>query len=320
MTIPLIILGGSDRKASRLPPTGQDKHPLAGYKGIDIRIGDRYLIEEVVDRFQANGSFGPIYIAGPARIYKAARFQVPIIDTDGSFGDNIRRGIEAVREEVAPGPIAITTCDILPEPDQLEVALAAYRKSAPCGIWFPMIEVPEDQESLGAFGWKPTYRIPRREGDVAKHYLPGHLVFFDPKATRLRFTYRMVGGGYQTRNRSITYRRWNLLMRVLLGLLTQDLARLFTFRIPNVTWTIVRAGMPASHKLREGTLSSEEVDTKLTLVFLKNRHQRQHPDQGVRVELLANALSLAEDIDTLEEARARGATPEDSVVVRKPNA
>ena len=36
--IPAVILGGSDRRASRLPEAGRDKSPLTGYKGVEIRV------------------------------------------------------------------------------------------------------------------------------------------------------------------------------------------------------------------------------------------------------------------------------------------
>ena len=68
-TLPLVILGGSDRKPSDLPPEGRGKHALSGCKAVDIHIDGRRLIEIVVERFKAAGAFHPIYIAGPAYAY-----------------------------------------------------------------------------------------------------------------------------------------------------------------------------------------------------------------------------------------------------------
>ena len=45
------------------------------------------------------------------------------------------------------------------------------------------------------------------------------------------------------------------------------------------------------------------------MIFIKTRHRKKHPNRGVSMPQM-HALSLAEDIDTEEEARARGAVPE----------
>ena len=66
--IPLIILGGTDHKASKLPPSGKDKHPLVGYKGLDLRINGRCLVDVLVDRMEQSTAFAPIIIAGPSEV------------------------------------------------------------------------------------------------------------------------------------------------------------------------------------------------------------------------------------------------------------
>ena len=53
MHTPLIILGGRDRRGSRLPEAGQGKHPLRGYKGVDLEIGGRALISILIERLVA---------------------------------------------------------------------------------------------------------------------------------------------------------------------------------------------------------------------------------------------------------------------------
>jgi hypothetical protein len=42
-------------------------------------------------------------------------------------------------------------------------------------------------------------------------------------------------------------------------------------------------------------------------VFVKRAHRLRHPDRRVRMPFL-RAMSIARDIDTVEEARALGAT------------
>ncbi|MDX1390672.1 MAG: hypothetical protein R3344_15895, partial [Acidobacteriota bacterium] len=109
--IPLIILGGADRKPARLPEGTRDHHPLSGCKGVDVRLHGRCLIEEVRDRLDRSRAFDPIWIAGPRATYLEAGVEGRVVDTNGSFGDNIRAGIEAVGSELGERPMAIVTCD-----------------------------------------------------------------------------------------------------------------------------------------------------------------------------------------------------------------
>jgi hypothetical protein len=71
VTLPLVILGGSDRRAAALPEAAAGKHPLTGYKGVDVRLGGRPLVEVVAERFLASGAFEPVYVAGPEAVYRA---------------------------------------------------------------------------------------------------------------------------------------------------------------------------------------------------------------------------------------------------------
>ena len=72
--LPLIILAGSDRKASVLPEEGRGKIPLVGYKGVDVRVGGRLLIEEVVERLRLldRGRITPDQIREAARVWAEA--------------------------------------------------------------------------------------------------------------------------------------------------------------------------------------------------------------------------------------------------------
>jgi hypothetical protein len=228
-----------------------------------------------------------------------------LIDSDGTFGENIRKSFDAMRAEHGRAPFAFITCDILPEVDTLTVLMDDYAAHAPCDLWFPLIHAPEDRGSLGASAWKPRYHIVPREGQAAVGILPGHLVVVDPAALRLKFVYRLMQLGYRTRNRPINYRRSVMVRGVVLELLYQDLLHLLTLRAPTLTWSVLRVGISAAHELREGRITRNRLEDTLRRIFVASRHRRRHPERRVRMPIV-EGLSLALDIDTEEEARAAG--------------
>ena len=298
--IPIVILGGSDRRPAQLPPAGRDKHPILGYKGVDIRVGGRRLIELLVQRLRTCPEFDPIIVAGPARIYGGLDPSIEVVDTDSSFGGNIRAAIDAFLSRYERGPLAFTACDILPEPRELRLQLEDFRPQGECDLWFPMIPVRADAR-LGAFGWKPGYQIVPGPGEEAVRVLPGHLVIADPRALRLRFMYHLMDLAYRTRNRPIAVRRTTMAMHVIGSLLFQDLLHLLSLRVPSLTWTILRNGLGAAKKLRAGTLQRAELEDAVTKIAVKGRHRKAFPERGARLPIL-DGLTLAEDIDTVEEA------------------
>ncbi len=300
--LPLAILGGSDRTAGYLPPSGHDQHSLSGCKGVDIRIGGRRLIEVLVDRYRENGHFDPIYVAGPAAAYRDVLSGVEVFDTDGGFGRNLQICIERLAERHPGRQLAMSTCDILPEPAELDGLLADYRRHAPCDLWFPLIRAPQDLSVLGESKWKPRYRVTPSAGEPTL-VLPSHLAVFDPEAMRLGFLYRLLDVAYQTRNRPVLYRRAHMLRRLITGLLLHDLRQLVTLRLPNVTWDVVRYGYAASLKLGDGTATQTEIEYVIRRMFTARRHRLAHPDRLTRLPVL-DGMSFARDIDTLEEAKA----------------
>jgi hypothetical protein len=304
-SIPIVILAGSDARPAELPEEGRDRHPLTGYKGATVRIGDRSLVEVVIERLEACDRFGPIYVAGPGRAYEDIRQRARLIEADGTLGDNIRDSIEVVRREHPGRALAFITCDIVPDPQSLEALLEDYDRHAPADLWFPLVHAPENPGELGASDWKPAYRIVPREGLRAVEILPGHLAIYDPEALRLKFLYRLIQLGYRTRNRSINYRRGVMVRGLVLELLFQDLMHVLTLRAPTLTWSVLRVGIAAARQLRDGTITRERLEHALRTIFVKSRHRRRYP--GRRVQLpIVEALSLALDIDTEEEARAAG--------------
>jgi hypothetical protein len=304
--IPLIILGGSDRKPAALPPQGVGFHPLSGCKALDVRIGGRALIEHLVDRLRATGVFDPIFVAGPATAYRRLASSLEVIDTDLDFGGNIRASLETVMRACPGRDVGFTTCDILPDAADLDRLLQDFWNGEPADVWFPLILTGRD-EALGASDWKPRYRIVPAPGQPAAVVLPGHLTIVDPSALNLSMLYRLFDLAYRTRNRPIRYRRSYMLRHVLWTLLRQDFVQLLALRLPTVTWDTVRGGLRSAAGLYRGTLTLAELEEDMRRVFVLRSHRLRHPERRVRMPLL-RALSIARDIDTVEEARALGAT------------
>lgn len=297
--LPLLIFGGRDRHGTVLPPAGAGKHVLTGYKGVDIRIDNRPLIELLIERLRTCADFGAISVVGPARVYGSIR-GADCIDTDATLGTNLRVAIATIRQRHGPGPIAGIACDVLPEPEDLRNLLADYRARAPCDAWFPLIHAPDRREQLGAGAWKPTYRIVPLPGAAPVSILPGHLLVVDPDSLRLPFLFSLFDTAYRTRNRPIPRRRLAMMARVLGQLMWQDLLHVLGRRWPTLTWTVLTSGLTAAHRLRQGTLLRTDLEAAVTRILVKQRHRQRHPERGIRLPIF-EAWSLARDFDTEEE-------------------
>lgn len=300
--LPLIVLAGGDPEPPTLPESGADLHPLRGPKGLQLRVGGRALIDVLLERLQASGCFAPIFIAGPATLYGSERGGARVIDTDGTFGKNIKRSLERVAAECPGRSIALTTCDILPEVEELHSLMEDYYQHAPLDFWFPAILAPEREQELGASAWKPRYRVAPAPGREPETLLPGHLLVADPACVRRSLIYRCFTLAYATRNRSILYRLGLLTSRLIPWLLWEDVKLLVRGRLPAVTVTVLLNGVLFAFHLRGGTVTPDEVAERLRRIFVSFRHRRRFPDRRGRIPLL-HGLSLAKDLDTEEEVR-----------------
>lgn len=299
--LPIVILGGRDLRASDMPEGVTGKHPLAGYKGVAVRVGGRPLIECVVTRLLESDLFSPVYVAGPRSVYEGHVRDATIVDVGGSIDETMRAGIEGA----GGGPVALTTCDVLPEAETLAGAMALYREASPCDGFLPMIRAPEDRALLGESAYKPTYRVVPEPGAAPAEVLPCHLAVVDPGAFRMAFIYRVAGLIYRTRNKSIAYRRRVMLPRIVLELLFQDLLHLAGLRLPNLTWSVLAAGLPAARALKAGAITRARLEDAIRRIFVTAAHRSRYPDRRVAMPLM-EGLSLALDIDTEEEAAAVG--------------
>ncbi len=302
--IPVAILGGSDRVASALPASGAGLHPLATYKGAALRVDGRALVEVLVERVRASGAWGPVTVVGPARVYGPLGLDAAILDTDGSVATNLRAAIDAHTAR-SDGPLAVLACDVLPTADELARLAALHAAAAPCALWFPLVRRPADARELGAFAWKPTYPVARGDEDEPERVLPGHLGVFDPRALRLPLLYRLFDAAYRTRNRSLRLRRAVMLRTVLLSLLARDVLLLLRLRAPTRTASVVSNGLRMARQIEGGRVPLPGVEQLIGRIFL--RADAPHED-AVRFPVV-DVVSLAEDVDTEEEARQLRAEP-----------
>lgn len=299
-TIPIIILAGSDGRPSELPSGANVGKLLSGIKGADITIDGAPLVCNVVQRIYAARSFGPVYIAGPARVYRSICPDVELIDTNADFGTNIDRALRIIQARHPGDPAAFITCDILPEPETLDAMAENFRDAFPCDLWFPVVRVPEDPQQLGVSAWKPRYRLIPAPGQQVVEILGGHLVIVQPAALRIDFLRRLFRHVYATRNRNLAYRRTVVVSKMIGSLLAEDFRRLLSGRRPDVTWTTVRAGVSGASKLGRGRITIPQLERMLADVLIQ-RDRIRKMGRCVRVSLV-DQLSLALDIDTEEEA------------------
>lgn len=300
--IPLVVLAGSDPRPAALPESGADLHPVSGPKGMALEIGGRPIIDLLLERLQASGYFEPIFIAGPARVYGPERGGCRVIDTDSTFGENIEHGVEVVMKQCPGMPVGVTTCDILPEDDELHRLMEDYYHHRPLDFWFPVILAPHKKKELGASAWKPRYHIAPLPGQEPRTLLPGHLIVVDPYAVRLPLVYRTFDLAYRSRNQPILYRTGLIVSHIFFGLMVQDLKLLFTLRLPTLTVGVIFNGVMLALHLRKGVITPEELADRLRRIFVRFEHRRKHPERLGRLPL-KHGLSLAKDIDTEEEAQ-----------------
>jgi hypothetical protein len=300
--MPLVLLGGRDRRSTVLPKAGEGKRLLRGYKAVDLRLGERRLIEVLIERFRATEAFDTVYIAGPRAIYEPLGLDVEIIDTDASFGENLAVCAQTMMEREPGRQVMFTTSDILPDVGELKDAIDDLRSHLPLDFWMPQIRVPVDKEELGQSSWKPKYRfIPEKEDEPVR-VLPGHLIAVDPAVAYRDLIYRFFGGLYRTRNLPIRKRYFALTRRVLFTLMRDDVLGLLRFQWRNNTLRVVYNCLVAAKKLIVGNSTQEELEVRMRRIFIRVEHLRRHRELRGRVAVLG-ALSLAKDIDTEEEAQ-----------------
>jgi hypothetical protein len=300
--IPITILAGSDHAPGPLPENGAELHSLStAYKGAEVKVGEKSLIVHIIEQIGESEGFGPITIAGPADIYKPLGLDVEIIDTNGTVADNLKAAIDHHLDRYDDKPIALLAYDVLLKAGELNELSQQYKEDSPCAIWVPFVRKPENKEELGAFGWKPTYRLCPEKGEEAVPILPGHLAIFRLETMRLPILYELLNLAYKTRNHPVSTRKKVMIRSVIGKLLMDDFRTLCSFRLPRLTISVISNGLRIANHLRKGDLSIPELERAIGGIFLRPDSELKGPGRGVHHPFV-DILSLAEDIDTEEEA------------------
>ncbi len=302
--LPLVIMAGRDAQGQPLPE-GCAAHWLAGYKAVEWLVDGEPLITTLVRRARATGHFDPIYVAGPAERLRPLALDAILIDTDGELDTNIAAALAALGEQLK-GSVAFLASDILPSVTSLNAAMALYAASRRSAIFFPLVRVPEQQESLGQSAYKPRYRLVEPGGQESA-VLPGHLLIVRPTAIRLNLLYALVRLGYRTRNQPVRQRTWRMLLGAIGFLLREDLRLLLAGKAPHLTLTVVRNALIVSRSLQQGRIGTHALARRLRAVLMRASYRLGHPRTAV-VLPITGLLDLAKDFDTVEEIEAAGGT------------
>ena len=201
----------------------------------------------------------------------------------------------------APGPVAVMTSDVLPDPADLAEAVDDMKRHQPWDFWAAYIRA-RDRQRLGASAWKPKYLILPDGESEAVAVVPGHLVAADPRTLRLDLLYTLFELAYRTRNQPVGPRRAKIVRSILLTLVGEDLKRLVKLRRPGVTRDMLWPCLTLIRKLTTTGCPQREMEDRLRRIWVKWEHRRRHPERRGRV-LITRGVSLGRDIDTEEEAR-----------------
>lgn len=302
-TIPVTILGGSDHEPGPLPDTTENLHSLGTCKGAAISVGGKTLVGWLVEHVLACEGFGPVTIAGPRDVYEPLSLEAELLDTDASVGENLQVALDHHIGIHGPKtPMAVLTYDVLLHPAELLELRRQYEQDAPCAFWMPFVRKPENTEKLGAFGWKPTYRVYPGRGGEPIDILPGHLAVFRPDALEWPLLLRLLNLTYTTRNHSVEQRKRVLVRSVLFDLIRYDWKMITSGQGGCFTYRILTNGLRLARELRKNTLVLHELEEMLGNMFLSKAGRTDPNMTGIRHPLV-EILALAEDVDTEEEAR-----------------
>jgi hypothetical protein len=300
--IPITILAGSDHAPGPLPESGPALHSLAAYKGAEVTLHGRPIIELLIKQIKLSGGFDPITIAGPREVYEPLRLDARIVDTNGAIGQNLQAAIDDHQARYDDKtPIAMLAYDVLLSAEQLAELRRHYELDQPCAVWVPFVQMPEKKDRLGAFAWKPSYPLRLEKGAEVINVLPGHLAVFYPATLRLPIFYRILNLVYQTRNHSVSVRRRVLVPAILGTLLKADLRGLGRLKLPLLTFSVIANGLRIAGQLMRRELTIPVLEKSIGGIFLHRDSALRGPGRGIRHPII-NILNLAEDVDTQEEA------------------
>ena len=303
--LPIIVLAGSDAYPGAVPPGMRSEDMLDGYKGVHRLPGGRCLAGELVDRLKRSDWFEEPILVGPRHVYDG-HVSCEVVDADGNLATVLSRTFEFIRSRFdLSSPIAISTCDILPTPEDVNRLLATcYYPYRDCMFWWQLVEAQPNE--LGASAWKQPYRMRPAIGEPTKNLYPGHLVILRPGALRLSLTNRILQLAYHYRTRDMHKRFFWMIARGLGRLIVEDLCDLVRLRVPLLTVSIPYRGLSAYRRLCRQQLTLTDFENHVAKTFL---HRECRISLGRPVVFATTSLvSFAKDIDTKAELKEAAAS------------
>lgn len=293
--MPLLILAGGTPQGSnaRGAPAGDT---LVGVKGALPLPSGRPLVAEVAHRYVASGRFQRPILIGPRDAYAALTKEYEVIHVTGSLARSLTCAAAVMRDRFGlHGPIAISTCDILPRAEEIASLLQRYYDPvSDCAFWGQLVE--EDPARLGSSAWKPGYEFLDEQGRT-RHLYPGHLVIARPHTLRLEVAAQLLHLAYGYRNQPLPKRVIGMTVRSLGMLLGQDLHRLLRLRLPKLTCAIPFHCLRAYRAYRQRILTVAGFERAFTATFVDDAYQTDR----ATVFAVTDIVSFARDLDTRAE-------------------
>ena len=303
--LPILVLAGSDRQPAPVPRQLKADDRLTGLKGALRLPSGRCLAGELVERLKKSERFEDPILIGPRKVY-AGNVDCEIVDVEGDLAMTLAQIRQLIRNRFdLSSPVAFSTCDILPTPDEIRRLLAeSYDPHASCFFWGELIEAQPQQ--MGASRWKPSYHFLSDVGQPLKNLYPGHLMIARPAALRMRLASHLLQLVYSHRNLDHHKRYLRMILRGLGRLIAEDFRNLFSFKPPLLSISIPYFSLRAYFKFRRQRLTVPEFAQHFAKVFLHNDHH-QHTNGPAVVFAITPIVSFAKDIDTKAELAEMGA-------------
>lgn len=293
--MPLLILAGGTPHGSnaRGVPPGDT---LVGVKGALRLPSGRLLVAEVARRYVASGRFQRPILIGPQDAYAELTREIEVVHVAGSLARSLACAAAVMRDRFGlHGPIAISTCDILPSAEDISTLLERhYDPVRECAFWGQLVE--ENPTRLGSSAWKPGYEFLDDHGRT-HHLYPGHLVILRPDALRLDIVIGLLNLAYSYRNQPLPKRVTGMTVRSLGMLLRQDLGRIARLHLPKLTVAIPFHCLSAYRAYRRRKLTVAGFERAFTSTFVDDAYQTSRAAEFS----ISTIVSFARDLDTRAE-------------------
>jgi hypothetical protein len=297
--LPIIVLGNSDAHPGASPDGVPREELLSGPKGTILLRSGRCLVAELIERIRHSQRFEDPLLLGP-RDWYVGKVDCEIQHVEGSLIHTLQQLTRTVQERwAADQPIAVTSCDILPTPQDLQTLVDIdYAPHVEAIFWWQMIQAEPDQ--MGAGAWKPGYLLPNQVGGAPQRLYPGHVVIARTGGLRFDLMNRLLELAYHYRNRRLKDRYLGILCGAMQTLVGHDLRELCRFHWPSLTLSIPYYGLRGYHRYRHGRATLADVELFLSRAFVHRGWQGMAHGRPV-VIAVSQCLAFAKDIDVLAE-------------------